>query len=169
MNKSYKTELRPNNKQTTMLKKHCGTARFAYNWMLGLLKEDYESNNSQLKPNAFQMHKLLNSKKKSEFPWMYEVSKCAPQFALRQCQDAYKRFFKKQSRFPRFKKKGCKDSYTVDGSSQISFTSASKVAAFVIMIPTFVINKINIIIKDKISLFLLLYIIITPGFLSIFI
>lgn len=34
MNKAFKTELFPNNKQRTMLTKHCAAARFAYNWGL---------------------------------------------------------------------------------------------------------------------------------------
>ncbi len=30
MRKSYKTELKPNNKQETILLKHCGAAKYAY-------------------------------------------------------------------------------------------------------------------------------------------
>jgi IS605 OrfB family transposase len=39
------------------------------------------------------LHKEFNALKKSEFPWMYEVSKCAPQEALRNLEKASKRFF----------------------------------------------------------------------------
>lgn len=113
--KAYKTELKPNNVQETLLLKHAGCARFAFNWMLGILIEDYQTE-KKYKPNAIQFHKLLNSKKKEEFPWMYETSKSAPQNALRAVEDAYKRFFKKLGKFPRFKKKGHNDSFTVDGS-----------------------------------------------------
>ena len=119
--KAYKVELDPNNKQITLFKKHCGGSRFAYNWMLATLKQDYdksklENTKPTLKPNAIQFHKLLNSKKQTEFPWMYEVSKSAPQFALKAVEGAYKRFFNKEASFPRFKKKGIKDSFTVDGT-----------------------------------------------------
>lgn len=116
MLKSFKTELNPNNQQKTLLEKHAGCSRFAYNWMLGLLKDDYNTGTKVYRPNAIEFHKLLISKKKTEFPWMYEVSKAAPQFALRDCETAFKRFFKKISKFPRFKKKGIKNSFTVDGS-----------------------------------------------------
>ena len=34
-------------------------------------------------PSAIDLHRELNALKKSEVPWMYEVSKCAPQEALR--------------------------------------------------------------------------------------
>jgi signal recognition particle receptor subunit beta len=41
--KAYKTELDPNNKQKTLFKKNCGVARFAYNWGLATLEEDYKN------------------------------------------------------------------------------------------------------------------------------
>ena len=41
--KSYKTELDPNNKQKTLFKKNCGVSRFAYNWGLDTLEEDYKN------------------------------------------------------------------------------------------------------------------------------
>src|SRR5260221_6979250 len=46
-------------------------------------------------PNAKQLHKELNALKASEFPYMYEVSKCAPQEALIDLDDAFKHFFRK--------------------------------------------------------------------------
>jgi putative transposase len=41
------------------------------------------------------LHKELNTLKQTEFPWMYEVSKCAPQEALRNLEKAFKNFFGK--------------------------------------------------------------------------
>lgn len=71
--------------------------------------------------NAIEQHKLLNSLKSTEFPWMYEVSKCAPQEALRDLDKAYKNFFKglKQAQrkgFPTFKKKSFKDRFRLTGA-----------------------------------------------------
>jgi putative transposase len=43
--------------------------------------------------NAIEQHKILNSLKSTQFPWMYEVSKCAPQEALRDLDKAFKGFF----------------------------------------------------------------------------
>lgn len=48
--------------------------------------------------------------------WYYKVSKCAPQYALRHLSDAFKAFWEKKKGFPRFKKKGRSDSFTLDGS-----------------------------------------------------
>jgi len=111
--KSYKTELNPNNKQKTLFKQYAGTARFAYNWALALLQEDYKSE-KKIKPSAITLHKILVSKKKDEFKWMKDISKWCPQNSLRNLEVAYKKFFNKQSAFPKFKKKGQNDSFTLD-------------------------------------------------------
>jgi len=86
--------------------------------MLGILVEDYKAE-KKYKPNAIQFHKLLNSKKETEFPWMYRSSKSAPQNALRNLEKAFKRFFKKQAKFPKFKKKNIDDKFTVDGHIRV--------------------------------------------------
>ncbi len=116
-----KTELKLNNQQRTQLAKHCGVARHAWNWGLALTKNILEHNktNPQDKikfPTAVDLHKWLVAMVKPEYPWYYEVSKCAPQYALRQLSEAWKQTFKKIKKPPRFKKKGRSDSFTVDGS-----------------------------------------------------
>jgi putative transposase len=106
--KSYKTEIKPNNKQRTLLEKSVGTARFAYNWGLSYRKNLYESDKKSI--SYFDHHKVLCSIKKKEYPWMYEVSKCASQCALRDLDVAFKNFFRglkqgKKVGFPKFKSK----------------------------------------------------------------
>lgn len=78
--RAYKTELDPNNAQRTVMLKHAGVARFAYNWGLARRKEEYETTGKS--SNAIGLHRQLNALKHSKYPWMYEVSKCAPQEAL---------------------------------------------------------------------------------------
>ncbi|GCE45926.1 RNA-guided endonuclease InsQ/TnpB family protein [Thermosporothrix hazakensis] len=112
--RGYKTELDLNNKQRTACLKHAGCARFAYNWGLACSQEAYRATGKR--PTAIDLHKELNALKKTDYPWMYEVSKCAMQEALRDLEKAYKNFFrrvelKKQGKwkgklgFPTFKKK----------------------------------------------------------------
>ncbi len=112
--RGYKTELDLNNEQRTACLKHAGAARFAYNWALARSVEVYRTTGKR--PNAIALHKGLNALKKTDFSWMYEVSKCAPQEALRDLDTAYKQFFrrvelKKQGKwkgklgFPTYKKK----------------------------------------------------------------
>lgn len=120
----FKTALILNNKQQTLAAKHAGTARDSYNWALGLTKEILYHNkanpdNNIKFPSAIDLHKWLVAIRKKDKPWYYEVSKCAPQYALRQLREAWDRCFKKISGVPRFKKKGRHDSFTLDGSIKI--------------------------------------------------
>ena len=113
INRAYRYELDPNVQQRILLAKHAGAARFAYNW--GLARRIALYDESKQSTNAIAQHKELNALKKTEFPWMYEVSKCAPQEALRNLDNTFRNFFRgiKEGRkvgFPRFKKKGSNDS-----------------------------------------------------------
>jgi putative transposase len=66
------------------------------------------------------LHKRLVAEVKSQNPWYYEVSKCAPQQALRDLEKAFKNFLTIRERgFPKFKKKGKKDSFYLEGSIKI--------------------------------------------------
>jgi putative transposase len=120
----FKTQLKLNNKQRTMLAKHAGVARHAWNWGLAatkfILDHNKENPDSKFKfPSAIDLHKLLVKLVKPENSWYYEVSKSAPQFALRDLRTAWDRCFKKTSAPPKFKKKGKHDSFTIDGTIKI--------------------------------------------------
>lgn len=107
IHRAYRTELRPNNRQITMLLRHVGTARFAYNWGLQKKQEVHDMNQLPVPhikyPTAIDLHKVLVLLKKTEFQWMYEVSKCAPQEALRDLDKSFVNFFQKKTGFPCFK------------------------------------------------------------------
>jgi len=112
--RGYRTELDLNNKQRTACLQHAGTARFTFNWGLAKKIEAYKK--GEKVPTAIDLHRELNKLKKSELSWMYTVSKCAPQEALRNVDRAYDNFFRKvklkkqgkhkgKAGFPRFKSK----------------------------------------------------------------
>ena len=122
----FKTELHPNQRQKMLLAKHAGVARHAYNWGLWLTKNILNHNasnpDSKIKfPTAIDLHKLLVAMVKPLNYWYYEVSKCAPQYALRYLSDAWKRRLSKVSGQPKFKKKGRDDGFTLDGSISVGF------------------------------------------------
>ncbi|MBD0262246.1 MAG: IS200/IS605 family element transposase accessory protein TnpB [Tolypothrix sp. Co-bin9] len=124
---AFKTELKVNNKQRTELLKHSGVARHAWNWGLALTKQILLHNklNPEAKikfPSAIDLHKWLVALVKPEYPWYYKISKCAPQYALRNLRIAWDRCFKKVSGVPRFKKKGRSDSFELDGTIKIRST-----------------------------------------------
>jgi putative transposase len=120
----FKTELKLNNQQRTALMKHCGVARHAWNWGLGLTKQilDYNKTNPEEKikfPTAIDLHKWLVALVKSENEWYYECSKSTPQQALIALREAWKRCFNKTAGVPKFKKKGRRDSFTLEGTVKI--------------------------------------------------
>lgn len=122
INQAYRYELKPNNKQRTALLRHAGVARFTYNWGLARRMQEYKDVGKS--SNAIDQHKQLNRLKKTDYPWMYEVSKCAPQEALRNLDRAFQNFFRNMKAgekpgFPKFKKKGIHDSFSFTGTINI--------------------------------------------------
>lgn len=79
--RGYRVELALNNEQITACLKHCGAARFAYNYAIRRKQENYKA--ALPTPYASDLHKEINALKKTDIPWMYEVSKCAAQEGLR--------------------------------------------------------------------------------------
>jgi putative transposase len=123
--KSYKVELDPTNVQITNMKKNIGAARFAYNW--GLMKKQEAYEQKQKTASAIDLHRELNSLKKTDILWAYECSKCSFQEALRDLDSAFNRFFsnckkgiKGKKGFPKFKsKKNDKQSFRLTGSISV--------------------------------------------------
>ena len=107
---AHKIQLDPNNKQRTYFAKACGIARFAYNWALAEWKRRHEAGE---KVSEEKLRRELNAIKREQFPWMMEVTKCAPQLAIMDLGKAFINFFHKRAEFPKFKKKGRKDSFSL--------------------------------------------------------
>jgi len=106
---SHKIQVKnPTYKQEQYFKQACGTARFAYNWGLEEWKKQYQAGK---KPTAFGIKKTFNAIKRTDFPWVFNVTKCAPEQAFANLGSAFKRLFKGQGRYPRFKKRGVRDSF----------------------------------------------------------
>ena len=91
--RAYKTELAPNNEQATACRQHAGAARWAYNWGLARKRDAYRTSGKS--PSAIDLHRELNALKKTDLAWMYAVSKCAPQEALRNLDTAFAHFFRR--------------------------------------------------------------------------
>ena len=113
VNEAFRYELKPNNKQMGLFVKHCGVARFAWNWGLARRIELYKTKQGKERyTNAINQHRELNVLKKTDYLWMYEVSKCAAHEALRDLDRAYSNMFRmmknheKEIKKPVFKKKG---------------------------------------------------------------
>jgi putative transposase len=128
--KAYKTELDPNNRQKSDFVQSAGAARWAYNWALNKKLSCYAETGRS--PNYIELNRELTVLKRTPIddggvPWMYEVSKCAPQEAIRAVDRAFDGFFRrckegaKEKGFPKFKsKKKGPGSFTLKESIHVS-------------------------------------------------
>ena len=108
--KSFKTEIKPTQKQIQKINKTIGTCRFVYNFYIAHNKEIYEIEKRFISGMDFQ--KWLNNvylKENPEYSWIKEVSSKSVKQSIMNADKAFRRFFKKESGFPRFKKKGKSD------------------------------------------------------------
>lgn len=113
---SHKIALNPNNAQASYFARAAGTARFAYNWALAEWQRQYEAwkqDNSLPKPSQLALRRQLNAVKHEQFPWMLDVTKNAPQMAIIHLGEAFKNFFAGRAKYPKFRKKGVHDRFSL--------------------------------------------------------
>jgi putative transposase len=111
--RAIKTKLKLNNRQSTLVAQHAGFRRWVWNWALRLWEEAYKAG---LKPNAANLKKLFTNYVKPQYEWMSYLSSRVYQYAFQHLADAFNRFFKKLGKYPKFKKKGLDDSFTLDAT-----------------------------------------------------
>lgn len=114
INYTYKFRLHPNKEQAILLAKHFGCCRFVYNHYLDQRIDFYLHNKENTKKslnyndNAKDLTKL-----KEELVWLSEVNAQSLQHSLKHLEGAYGKFFARSAKFPRFKCKFGKQSFTV--------------------------------------------------------
>ena len=104
--KAYKVRLYPNEDQQIFFAKSFGCSRFIWNKMLADKIEHYKTTKTILNNTPAQY--------KKEFEWLKEVDSLALANVQKNLRAAYNKFFKQGTGFPKFKKKGIKDSYTTN-------------------------------------------------------
>ena len=117
MLKGFKTELRITEKHINKIHQSIGICRFLYNSYLAKNQELYELfkegkiDKKQAFMSANDFNKYINHEVKvlDEFKWIDNCGSKARKKAIVNAETAYKRFFKGQSKFPRFKKKKNQD------------------------------------------------------------
>jgi len=83
--------LDPTVEQDVYFRRACGVARFAYNWGLAEWQRLHEAGE---KPTAAKIKRKWNAVRKIEFPWSYEVTKCASGQAIIDLGAAFSNFFR---------------------------------------------------------------------------
>lgn len=110
MLRAYKTEINPTEEQKTLINKTIGTCRYVYNFYIARNKEVYESEKKFV--SGMEFSKWLNKEyllSHEEFSWIKEVSSKSVKKSIMDAEAAFKKFFKKQAGFPKFKKKNKSD------------------------------------------------------------
>ena len=104
MYKTYRVKLLPNNKQQGRFFEYAGAARYIYNWVLDREKEQYELNKKFL--NNFKLKKEFTQLKQQEDKkWLQDINRPVLDQAIRDACDAYEKFFKGKSKYPKRKTK----------------------------------------------------------------
>ncbi|MDI6815856.1 MAG: transposase [Actinomycetota bacterium] len=118
--RAHKIRLNPTPEQEQYLRQACGVARFCFNWGLSEWKRQYEAGE---KSSSYRLKKQFNATKREQFPWSYDVTKCAADTGFRNLDAAFKNFFRRcksgeaKKGYPNFKsKKQSRQSFRMDGS-----------------------------------------------------
>lgn len=110
--KTYKYRLYPNSTQKELLEKHFGCTRFVYNKFLFERRDQYQKTG---KSHSYydQCKDLTTLKKQEEYKWLNDINSQTLQQALRHLEKAYTGFFRGKKKYPKFKKKNSKNSFTI--------------------------------------------------------
>ena len=132
MIKTIRVMLIPNNKQKTKLFRYASTFRFAYNWTLGREKENYENGGRFISDGGLRKE-FTQLKKTEEYSWLNEISNNVTKQAIKDACNAYKRFFKGYSKFPKFKSRKHSTPSFFQDNVKIQFTDTHvKVEGFAV-------------------------------------
>ena len=109
LRKAFKFEIMPNGNQIRRIKQFCGCSRFVFNRALAWQNEQYQQDNNQ----KFSYSKIANllPQWKKELIWLKECHSQVLQQSLKDLEKAFKNFFQQRADFPKFKKKGVKESF----------------------------------------------------------
>ena len=108
--KSFKTEINPTEEQKARIRRTIGTCRYVYNFYLGHNKALHDNGEKFMTGKSFSV--WLNNEYLPNNPdkaWIKEVYSKAVKKSIEDGCTAFTRFFKHQSDFPKFKKKGKSD------------------------------------------------------------
>ena len=105
--KGYVFRMYPNDKEKELINKSLGVSRFIYNYFLDFKKKEYEE--KKKKYTSYDLIKMI-PELNIEYPFLKEVDSCLLRCSIFDLEDAFQGFFKGKG-YPRFKKKGIRDSY----------------------------------------------------------
>lgn len=121
---AFKYELRPDGEQARKMRRFAGSCRFVFNQALARQKANHEAGGKFISYVAMAKE-LTGWRNGTETPWLKDAPVHPLQHALKDLDRAYSNFFAKQAAFPRFKKKGQRDSFRYPDRKQIKLDQAN--------------------------------------------
>ncbi|RLL85208.1 transposase [Petrotoga sp. HKA.pet.4.5] len=119
MLKTYKFRLYLTNEQVEKFSQHFGHTRFIYNLFLEFSSNAYKNTKTSM-VNYNTWCKILTVLKRSEkYHWLNDANSQSLQQSIKDLETSYKRFFKKQAKHPKFKKKSSRQSFRVPQHIQL--------------------------------------------------
>jgi putative transposase len=107
---AFKFQLQPNGAQERNMRRFAGACRFVYNEALALQKARYERGEKKVGyPRLCQL--LTEWRNSAQTPLLRDAPTHPLQQALQDLERAYKNFFAQRAGFPKFKKRGQRDSF----------------------------------------------------------
>ncbi|MBB3192481.1 RNA-guided endonuclease InsQ/TnpB family protein [Halomonas cerina] len=122
---AFKYELMPNGEEVRKMRQFAGMARFVFNRGLALQKARYEAGDKKLGYAAL-CKELTGWRNSTETPWLKDAPIHPLQQSLKDLERAYANFFAKRADFPRFKKKGQRDSFRYPDPKQIRLDQGNR-------------------------------------------
>ena len=132
---AYKYRIYPTKTDKILLAKHFGCCRFLYNHFLSYRKNEYEKGNKV--SYLITQKELTKMKTQDQYSWLNEVSSQSLQMAIQQLDDAYKKFFRKEGGYPKYKSKH-------SSAQSCSFPQNVRLDGNRVYLPKFVKNGIKI-------------------------
>jgi len=120
-NRSHKIKLYPTKEQEAKLAQQAGLARFVYNWAIDQNEKDYQEykeGKREKAPSFYDLSREFTQYKKNNAPeWLSEAISQTSHHVIEDCSNAYKNFFTKKSKYPKYHKKGIKDIFYISNQS----------------------------------------------------
>ena len=121
---AFKFELMPNGEQRRQMRRFAGCCRFVFNQALALQMRTYEAGGRFIGYVAMAKQ-LTEWRNGTSTPWLKEAPVHPLQQALKDLERAYRNFFAKRARFPRFKRKAGRESFRYPDSQQFKIDAAN--------------------------------------------
>jgi putative transposase len=120
MIRAYKYRIYPNQKQKGQLAQAFGCVRYIYNATLAYQKQCYSHTKKYI--SCYDVYTMFLMKQKQDNSWLRDCNAQSLQSSIANLDTAYKKFFKKETKFPKFKKKSNLQSIQYTQGVKTNFT-----------------------------------------------